>query len=100
MLPCRVCDDGSHESRAERDSTRRERQKEFVSGNGVVVVVVAAAAATVGGSIYATVFRFLYATVFSFVLYASFCFLLQTPGVSFFFLAKVSQLGIFFPQKG
>jgi hypothetical protein len=98
MLPCRVCDDGSHESRAERGETRREREKEFVSGNGVVVV----AAAMAGGSIYGTVFLFLYATVFSFVLYASFCFLLQTPGDSFlfFFLAKVSQLGIFFPQKG
>jgi hypothetical protein len=99
MLPCRVRDDGSHESRAERDETRREREreKEFVSGNGVV----AAAAATAGGSMYATVFLFLYEIVFSFVLYASFFFLFQTPGVSFFFfLAKVSQMGIFFPQKG
>jgi hypothetical protein len=101
MLPCRVCDDGSHESRAERDSTRREREKEFVSGNGVVVVV-AAAAATAGGSMYATVFRFLYATVFSFVLYASFCFFCKHPAffLNFNFLAKVSRLGIFFPLKG
>ncbi len=100
MLPCRVCDDGSHESRAERDESRREREKEFMSGNGVVVVV-AAAAATAGGSMYATVFRVLYATVFSFVLYTSFAFFCKHPAFLFlFFLAKVSQLRIFFPQKG
>lgn len=82
MLPCRVRDNGSHESRAERDETRREREreKEFVSGNGVV----AAAAATAGGSMYATVFLFLYAIVFSFVLYASF--LLSFANTRRFFL--------------
>lgn len=86
----------TNRGRRETRLVAREREKEFVSGNGVV----AAAAATAGGSMYATVFLFLYAIVFSFVLYASFLLSFANTRRFFFFSwLKLVNWGFFPPKK-
>jgi hypothetical protein len=93
MLPCRVCDDGSHESRAERDETRREREKEFVSGNGVVVVV-----ATAPQQRRVAVCTQPYFLLFCTLLFSFFC---KYPAflLSFFSGLKLVNWGFFFPKR-